>query len=154
MEPPDRVGTQDQFFGLFFMKIIVLLLFSLVLLGAGCVDSITQLYVKNTTESYSWNAYDRVTATSTIVTFDHPSGYAIKVSGQSGSSERVIIGGLLGKIEIYNQDFYNTNNNDLDPVRPNETFKKGNFYVFIFHNKADPGTRDELLKIVNSIKIK
>lgn len=136
------------------MRFIAATLFGLVLLGAGCRQSISEIYSRSTTESYEWNAYDRVIATSTVVAFDHPSGYAIKVSGKSGSSEKIIIGGLLGRIEIYNQDFYNINNNDLDPVRPSETFKKGNFYVFTFHNKVDQRTKDELLKIVNSIKIK
>ena len=135
------------------MKIILAIASGLVLLGAGCAGDITQLYSQNATELYSWNAYDRVAATSTIVTFDHPSGYAIK-NGGAMSSEKIIIGGLFGRIEIYNQDFYNTSNNDLLPVRPNESFTKGNFYVYLFHNPADKPTKAELIKIVNSIKIK
>ncbi len=136
------------------MKIILAIASGLILLGAGCASQIAQLYSKNTTESYSWNAYDRVTATSTVVTFAHPSGYAIKENGSLASTEKIIIGGLFGRIEIYNQDFYNTGNNDLLPARPNETFKKGNFYIYLFHNKSDKPTKDELIKIVNSIKIK
>lgn len=124
------------------MKIILAIASGLVLLGVGCES--------NALESYTWNAYDRVTATVTSVTFDHPSGYAIKEAG----SEKIIVGGLLGRIEIYNQDFYNIDNNDLNPARPNETFKKGNFYAYLFHNKTDKPTKDELLKIVSSIKIK
>jgi hypothetical protein len=122
---------------------------ALILLGAGCSVA------DNSPKQYDWQAYDRGAATTTVVSFTRPASFSIKQGGSAGNNEKIYIGNITGKIEIYNFDFYGDENVYKDyPEKPKATYKKGNFFVYVFYEKGDTAERDTLINIVNTIKVK
>jgi hypothetical protein len=129
-------------------KSVAFFISALFLLGAGCKLSFPPA-------TYEWNAYDRVAATTTIVSFEYPSSFGVKKDGNLGEDAQIRVGNLTGRVEIYNINFFGDENIYKDyPDKPKETFKKGNFYVYVFYDRKDTDEKSTLNKIVESIKIK